>query len=98
MNPELQLKRINMTTTIILVAFIFLSILIATATGWVARKTGRSFGLWFFLSILMPMIALCALICLPEKKFSLYSRKKEKYIVNKPLFDQLLQDEDVIMN
>jgi hypothetical protein len=87
-----------MTTIIILIAFIFLSILIATATGWVAGKIGRSFRLWFFLSILMPMIALCVLICLPERKIRFYSNKKDKYIINKQLFNQLLNDEDAILN
>ena len=85
-------------TTIILLSFIFLSILIAFATGWVATKTGRSFGLWFFLSILMPMIVLCILICLPETDAPVKLRKNEKKIINEKLFNQLLREEDVILN
>jgi hypothetical protein len=87
-----------MTTTIILIAFIFLSILIAMATGWVASKIGRSFRLWFFLSMLLPVLVLCILICLPERKIRFYSNKKEKNIINKQLFNQLLNDENAILN
>lgn len=85
-------------TTIILLAFIFLSILIAIATGWIAVKTGRSFGLWFFLSMLLPMIVLCILICLPETDAPVKLKKNEKKIINQKLFDQLLREEDVILN
>ena len=85
-------------TTIILLSFIFLSILIAIATGWIAVKTGRSFGLWFFLSMLMPMIVLCILICLPETDTPVKLRKNEKKSINEKLFNQLLKEEDVILN
>lgn len=85
-------------TTIILLSFIFLSLLIAVATGWIAVKTGRSFGLWFFLSMLLPMIMLCVLICLPETDVPVKLRKNEKKIINEQLFNRLLTEEDVILN
>lgn len=85
-------------TTIILLSFIFLSILIAIATGWIAEKKGRRFVLWFFLSMLMPMIVLCVLICLPDTDPRMKLRKNKKEIVNEKLFSQLIKEDDVILN
>jgi hypothetical protein len=50
---------------ILLIAF---NLLFAGLTGWVAIKTGQSFWHWFFLSMPLPVIALCVLLCLPENK------------------------------
>lgn len=55
-----------------------LSFVVATAlaTGWVAKKTANSLGAWFWLSIPLPVIALCILLCLPEKRY-VYSNAKK---------------------
>lgn len=60
--------------------FIFIVILVSVAcaflTGYVASEKGRPFGLWFLLGLLMPIIALLALIALPGR-----AREQDAYPV-----------------
>jgi hypothetical protein len=56
-----------MTISLIILLITF-NLLFAGLTGWVAVKTSKSFWYWFFLSMLLPVVALCILLCLPESK------------------------------
>lgn len=51
---------------VILLALLFLS-LIPAATAILAKRTGRSFGLWFVAGMLLPVIAVLILCFLPEQ-------------------------------
>ena len=60
------------------ITFILLILLSAAGTGWLAKKIGKSYRFWFGLSIPMPVVAICILICLPEETVKLKVEKNEK--------------------
>jgi hypothetical protein len=51
--------------TLPVIGIMFLLPLIA---GFMAKSFGRKFWPWFWLSIPLPVITQCILICLPERK------------------------------
>lgn len=61
----------------------------AVLSGWVASKIGKSFRFWFWLSIPLPVIALCILLCLPEKQGKL------TIIDSGEWFNHLFENEDI---
>lgn len=52
----------------IILLLAFLALVFAFLSGWVARRIGKNFHFWFWLSVPLPVIALCILLCLPEKQ------------------------------
>lgn len=55
-------------STFIIILLAFLTLVFAFLSGWVATRTGKNFHCWFWLSVILPVIALCILLCLPEKQ------------------------------
>lgn len=43
-------------------------LLVPTATGLLAKRTGRSFITWFFIAMVLPLIATLILCFLPEQE------------------------------
>lgn len=68
---------------------VFINFAFAVLSGWVASETGKSFRFWFWLSIPLPVIALCILLCLPEKKGKL------TIIDSGELFNHLFESGDI---
>jgi hypothetical protein len=75
---------IFLLSLLVLVFFAF-----AVLSGWVASEIGKSFRFWFWLSIPLPVIALCILLCLPEKKGKL------TIIDSGELFNHLFESGDI---
>ncbi|HEX7844406.1 MAG TPA: hypothetical protein VF476_01325 [Chitinophagaceae bacterium] len=53
--------------TLFVLGAIAVSIFLGAATAWVAKETGNNPWVWLMLSILLPVVALCILLCLPEE-------------------------------
>lgn len=70
-----------------LIVFIYFAF--AVLSGWVASEIGKSLRFWFWLSIPLPVIALCILLCLPEKQGKL------TIIDSGDLFNHLFDSEDI---
>lgn len=68
---------------------VFINFSFAVLSGWVASEIGKSFRFWFWLSIPLPVIALCILLCLPEKQGKL------TIIDSGKLFNHLFEREDI---
>ena len=52
---------------------------VALVSGWVALKTGMNFSVWFCISIPLPVVALCILLCLPEEESGLKASARREY-------------------
>jgi hypothetical protein len=81
----------------IILLLISFNLALATVSGWVANKIGRSFGKWFFISLLFPVIALCVLICLPDVPEPAEPIVEEG-IVRIKTVSYLIRQEDIILN
>jgi len=81
----------------IILLLVFFNLALATVSGWVAVKIGRSFGFWFFLSLVTPVIALCVLICLPDLPKPI-EPVIEEVPVHKTRIIYLVQEDDIILN
>ena len=46
---------------------VLLPLLLPIMAGYIAKRFGRSFWLWFFISIPLPLISCFILVCLPDK-------------------------------
>lgn len=68
---------------------VFINFAFAVLSGWVASEIGKSFRFWFWLSIPLPVVALCILLCLPEKQGKL------TIIDSGELFNHLFESEDI---
>lgn len=68
---------------------VFIIFSFAVLSGWVASEIGKSFRFWFWISIPFPVIALCILLCLPEKQGKL------TIIDSGKLFNHLFESEDI---
>lgn len=55
-------------STFIVILLAFLNLVFAFLSGWVAMRIGKNFHFWFWLSVPLPVIAICILLCLPEKQ------------------------------
>ena len=68
---------------------VIINVAFAVLCGWVASEIGKSFRFWFWLSVPLPVIALCILLCLPEKQGKL------TIIDSGELFNHLFEIEDI---
>jgi len=55
-------------STLLIVVIVVIVLVIALLSGWVAKKIGRGHLFWFWISVALPVVGLCILICLPEKQ------------------------------
>jgi hypothetical protein len=76
-------------STFIILLLAFISTVFAFLSGWVATRIGKNFHFWFWLSVLLPVIALCILLCMPEKQGKLIVIEKADQ------FSHLFNEEDV---
>lgn len=49
-----------------IISLVCLAVLSAFTARWLAKLFGKNPGLWFWISIPLPVIALCILLCLPQ--------------------------------
>jgi hypothetical protein len=73
----------------IIALLFFLDLIFAFLCGWVANRIRKNFHFWFWLSVPLPVIALCILLCLPEKQGKLIVIEKGDK------FSHLFNEEDV---
>jgi len=50
--------------------FLLLPLALPVMAGYVAKRFGRSFWLWFWISIPLPLISCFIILCLPDKSIS----------------------------
>jgi len=55
-------------STFIIAGIGFFILFFAFISGWLAKRIGRDYRFWFWMSLVLPVIALCILLCLPEEK------------------------------
>jgi len=55
-------------STFIIAGIVFFILFFALLSGWLAKRIGKDYRLWFWMSLLLPVVALCILLCLPEEK------------------------------
>jgi hypothetical protein len=72
-------------------AFIFLSLASAITSGWLAGRTGKNPRFWFWLSVALPVIGLCILLCLRKKPKGRINVLRA--VKNDELFDHLFINE-----
>ena len=52
--------------TFYIISVVSLSVLSAVTASWLAKLFGKNPRFWFWISIPLPVLALCVLLCLPE--------------------------------
>ena len=55
-------------STFIVVIIVVLILFFAFLSGWLAERIGRDNRIWFWISLPLPVVSLCILLCLPEKQ------------------------------